>query len=165
MKQNKQRLYMSDLEFKPTLKFFRVTISSIKYTKNTNSDIFSLHVYNNSPNKITLPLKILGYCQTNATISPTIEVACRVNNILKLLDICQKTILKEELSVIKTIRDKKRNTDYFTKTPYFKPTFQISKYTTEQQKILILLNFQHSLITQKEFTRTTTIIPNGLRHI
>ena len=53
MNQNKQRLYMSDLEFKPIHKFFRVTISSIKYTKNTTSDIISLHVYSNSPYKIT----------------------------------------------------------------------------------------------------------------
>ena len=47
--QNKQHLYMSDLEFRPIHKFFRVTISFIKYMKNTNSDIISLHVYNNSP--------------------------------------------------------------------------------------------------------------------
>ena len=51
MKQNKQRLYMSNLEFKPIHKFFRVTISSMKYTKSTNSDIISLHVYNNSQYK------------------------------------------------------------------------------------------------------------------
>ena len=79
MKQNKQRLYMSDLEFKLIHKFFRVTISSIKNTKNTNSDIISLHIYKNSPYKITVPLGLLGYCKTNATISPTLEVAYRVN--------------------------------------------------------------------------------------
>ena len=56
MKYNKQRLYMSDLESKPNHKFFRVTISSIKYTKNTISDIISLDVCNTSPYKITLPL-------------------------------------------------------------------------------------------------------------
>ena len=44
-----------------------------------------------------------------------------------------------------------RNTDYFTKTPYFKPTFQISNYPEEQQKFLTMFNFQHSQITQKEF--------------
>ena len=115
MKQNKQRLYMSDLEFKPVHKFFRVTISSIKYTKNTNSDIISLHVYNNSPYKIRLPLGQLGYCETNATVSPTIEIAYRVNNILKFLDICQSTILNEELSINNIISDKKRNTDFFYK--------------------------------------------------
>ena len=48
MKQNKQRLYMSDLDFKPIHKFFGGTVSSMKYTKNTNSDIILLHVYNNS---------------------------------------------------------------------------------------------------------------------
>ena len=81
MKQNKPRLYMSVLEFKQIHKNFRVTISSIKYMKNTNSHIISLHIYNNSPNKITLPLGLLGYCETNATITSSLEVAYRVNNI------------------------------------------------------------------------------------
>ena len=31
--QNKQHLFMSDPEFKPIHKFFRITISSIKYMK------------------------------------------------------------------------------------------------------------------------------------
>ena len=69
---------MSHLEFKPIHKFFRVTISFIKYTKNTISDIISLHEYNNSPNKIILPLGLLGYCEIKAKISPTIETAYRV---------------------------------------------------------------------------------------
>ena len=92
---------MSDLEFKPIHKFFRITISSIKYTKHSNSDIISLHVYNNSPYQITLPLGLLGNCETNATTLPTNEVAFRVNNILQLLYICQSTILDEELSINK----------------------------------------------------------------
>ena len=75
MKQNKQRLYMSDLEFKLIHNFFRATISSIIYTKNANSDIISLHVYNISPYKITLPIGLLGYCKINATIYPIIERA------------------------------------------------------------------------------------------
>ena len=54
--QNRQHLYMSDLEF-------RVMISSIKYMKNSNFDIISQHVCNNSPYKITLPLGLLGYCE------------------------------------------------------------------------------------------------------
>ena len=55
--QTRQHLFMSDFEFRPIHKFFRVTISSIKKDmKNSNSDISSLHVYNNSPYKITLPL-------------------------------------------------------------------------------------------------------------
>ena len=37
--QNKQHFFMSDLEFKPIHKFFRITISSIKYMKHSNSDI------------------------------------------------------------------------------------------------------------------------------
>ena len=123
--QNKQHLYMSDLEFKPIHKFFRLTISSIKYMKRSNSDVFLLHVYNNSPYQITLPLGLLGYCETNATTLPTNEVAYRVNNLLQLLDICQSTVLDEELSTNNIISNEKRNTDYFTKTPCFKPTFKI----------------------------------------
>ena len=75
---------MSDLEFRPIHKFFRVTISSIENMKDSNSDMISLHIYNNSPYKITLPLGLLGYCDTNATISPTKEIAYRVNNISQL---------------------------------------------------------------------------------
>ena len=151
--QNKQQLFMSDFEFKPNHKFFKITISSIKYSKNTNSDIISLHVYNNTPNQVTLPLGLLGYCETNATISPINEVAYRVNNILQLLDICQSTILDEELSINNIISNEKRNTDYFTKTPYFKPTFNITNYSKEQQKFLTMFNFEHSQITQTEFDK------------
>ena len=89
--QNKEQLFMSDFEFKPIHKFFKITISSIKYLKNTNSDIILLHVYNNTPYQVTLPLGLLGYCKTNATISPMHEKAYRVNKILQLFDICQST--------------------------------------------------------------------------
>ena len=116
---------MSDFEFRPIHKLFKITISSIKYVKNTNSDIISLHVYNNTPNRITLHLGLLGYCETNATTSLVKQVAYRVNNILQLLDICQSTILDEELSINIIISYERRNTDYFTKTPYFEPTFKI----------------------------------------
>ena len=143
---------MSDFEFKPIHKFFKITISSIKYLKNTNSDIISLHVYDNTPYQITLPLGLLGYCETNATTSPINEVAYRVNNILQLLDSCQSTNLNEELS-IKKLSNEKRNTEYFTKTPYFKPTFNLTNYTEEQQKFLTMFNFQHSQITQDEFDK------------
>ena len=105
--QNKQHFYMSDFEFKPIHKIFRIKISSIKYMKHSNSDIISLHVYNISPYQITLFLGLLGYCETNATTLPTKEVAYRVNNILQLLDICQSTILDEELSINNIIRTKK----------------------------------------------------------
>ena len=144
---------MSDFEFKPIHKFFKITISSIKYSKNTNSDIISLHVYNNTPYKVTLPLELLGYCETNATISPINEVAYRVNNILQLLDICQSTILDEESSINNIISNETRNTDYFTKTPYFKPTFNITNYTKETQKFLTMFNFEHSQITNIEFDK------------
>ena len=144
---------MSDFEFKPIHKFFKITISSIKYSKKTNSDIISLHVYNSTPNQVTLPLEFLGYCETNATISTINEVAYRVNKILQLLDICQSTILDEELSINIIISIKNRNTDYFTKTPYFKTTFNITNYTKEQQNFLTMFNFEHSQITQIEFDK------------
>ena len=126
---------MSDFKFKPIHTFFKLTISSIKYLKNTNSDIISLHVYNNTPYQVTLPLGLLGYCKTNATTSLIHEIAYRVNNILQLLEICQSTILNEELSINNIISNEKRNTDCFTKTPYFKPTFNITNYTKKQQQI------------------------------
>ena len=120
---------MSDFEFKPIHKFFKITISSIKYSKNTNSDIISLHVFNNKPYQVTLPLGFLGYCETNATISPINEEAYHTNNILQLLVICQSTILDEELSIKNIKSNEKGTTDYFTKTPYFKPTLNITNYT------------------------------------
>ena len=97
--QNQQHLFMSDLDFRPIHKFFRVTVSSNKYMKHSISDMISLHICNNSPDKITLSLGLLGYSESNAAISPTKEIAYRVNNILQLLDICQSTILDEELSI------------------------------------------------------------------
>ena len=149
---------MSDLEFKLFHKFFRITISSIKYKKHSNSDIISLHVYNNSPYQIILPLGLLGHCETNATTSPTNEVAHRVNNLLQLLDICQSTILDEELSINNIISNKNRNTDYFTKTPYFEPTFKILHIKEEQQKFLTMFIFQHSQITQKELDKLAELL-------
>ena len=44
------------------------------------------------------------------------------------------------------------------KTPYFKLTFQISKYTTEQQKFRTMFNFQQSQITQKDFEQPTELL-------
>ena len=55
------------------------------------------------------------------------------------------------------ISNKKRNTDYFTKTPYFKPTFQIS-ICTEEKKFLKKFKFQHSQITHKIEIETIQII-------
>ena len=73
--QNKQQLFMSDFAFKRIRNFFKITISSIKFLKNTNSDIISLHASNKTPYRTTLPLGQLGYCETNATISPINEVS------------------------------------------------------------------------------------------
>ena len=121
--------------------------------KNTNSYIISIHVYNYTPYQVTLPLGLLGYYKTNAKISPIHEVAYRVNNILQLLGVCQSTILNEELSINNIISNEKRNTDYFTKTPYFKPTINITNYTKEQQQFLTMFNFENSQITQIEFDK------------
>ena len=79
---------------------------------------------------------------------------------MKLLDICQSTILNEELSIISIINDRKQNPDgLLLITFYFKPTFQISKYTTkQQQKFLTLFNFQHSQITQKEIEQLAELL-------
>ena len=114
--QNKQHHFMFDFEFRRTHKFFQVTISSIKYIKDSDSDVIFLHIYNNSPYKITLPQGFLGYCETNSTMSPTKEIAYRVNKTLQLLDICQSTVLDEELSINNILSNQKRNIDYSTKT-------------------------------------------------
>ena len=166
--QNKQHFFMSDLEFKPIHKFFRITISSIKYMKHSNSDNISLHVYKNSPYQIKLPLGLLGYCETNATTSPTNEVAYRVNYILQLLDICQSTILDEGLSINNIISKEKRKTDYLIKTLFFKPTFKISHYTEKQQKFLTMFNFEHSQKNTKrirQISRTVNKVSNSLCNI
>ena len=68
------------------------------------------------------------------------------------------TILDEELSINNIISNEKRNTDYFTKTPYFKSMFKISHYTEKQQKFLTVFNFQHSQITQKEFDKLAELL-------
>ena len=113
--------------------------------KNSTSDIFSLHVYNNSPYKITLSLGLLGYCETKATTSPTKEVAYRVINILQLLDICQSTILDDELSINNIISNEKRNTVYFTKNTLISTNIQnITLYKTT---IKILNNAQFSTLS------------------
>ena len=56
------------------------------------------------------------------------------------------------------LSNEKRNTDYFTKTPYFKPTSQISKYTEEQHKFQTIFSLQHSQITQKEFEQLVDLL-------
>ena len=159
---------MSDLEFRPIHKFFRVPISSNKYMKGSNSDMIFLHIYNNSPYKIILPLRLLAYCETNATISPTKKIAYRINNIFYLLDICQSTILDKELSINKILSNEKRNKNYFLKTPYLKLTFKISHYTEEQQKFLTIINFQPSQITQEEFEQLADLLlkyPKFTQHL
>ena len=74
------------------------------------------------------------------------------------MNICQSTILDEELSINNIIGNEKRNTDYFTKTPYFKPTFKISHYTEQQQTFLTMFNFQHSQLTQNELEKLADLL-------
>ena len=124
---------MSDLEVKPIVKFFRVTVSSIKYPKNTNTAFISLYVYNNSPNKITLLSGLIRYCETNSTFHTKQEKAFRVHNFLVVLVTCQSTVLNDELFVNNITNFSKITRIFFHKIPYFKPTFQMSKYTNEQQ--------------------------------
>ena len=118
--------------------------------------IQSLSVQNNTP--LALP----GYCETNATISSTIETAYRVKNpkILKILGICQLSILNEELSINNKTCDSKRNTDYLTKAPCFKPTFRNLKYTSVQPNFFTRFNFQHSQITQQENEQLAELLNN-----
>ena len=145
---------MSDFEFKPIHKFFKITISSIKYLKNSNSDIISLHVYNNTPYQVTLPFRTFRLLRNQRyDINQYTKKNTAVNNILQLLDICQSTILNEELSINNIISNEKRNTDYFDKNSIFQPAFNISNYTENQQKFLTMFNFQHSQITQDEFDK------------
>ena len=122
---------MSLHDFKPIQNLFGVTISSTKYAKNRNTDVINLHVFNISPSKITLPLEVLGYCEPNAIFYPTQEKTFRFSIILKLLDICHSKILNEELYINNITKDSKK-TPIFSQNSCFKPTFQISKYTNEQ---------------------------------
>ena len=89
---------------------------------------------------------------------PQLRPLYPLNNILQLLDICHSTIFDEELSKNNIISNKKRNTYFFSKTPYFKLTFTISDYTEEQQKFLTMFNFQHSQITQNEFDKLAKLL-------
>ena len=152
MRENKKRLYMSNLKFKRTHKFFRVTISSIKYTKNTNSDKISLHVYNNSLYKIILLLGLLGYCETNATISAKIEIACRFKNILRLLKLCQSIIFNEELSINIITSNKNKTQTISQKHLILNQHFRYQNTPLNNKKTLTMFNFQHTQITQKNLT-------------
>ena len=47
----------------------------------------------------------------------------------------------------------KRETQIISKNIYFKPTFNITNYTKEQQQFVTMFNFEHSQITQIEFDK------------
>ena len=130
---------MSDLELKPINKFFRVTTSSNKFTKDINSDINSLHVYNNSPYKIILPVRFVEYCETNGTVFPAEERAIRVINILKLLDICKSTIGNEELSISNIANDSKRYRDFVLNLHFKFEIIQKKNKNFSQFSIFIIL--------------------------
>ena len=106
---------MSDIDLRPIHKFFRVTISSIKYAKNTNSDFINLLVYFISPYKITLHLNLLEFCETNATLHSFQEKAYRVKHILEVPDICQSNIVDEELRIQNFMKKPNQNTNFSIK--------------------------------------------------
>ena len=84
-------------------------------------------IYNN------ITVRTFRILQNKCNISSDIRKrAFRINNVLNFLDICQTTIFNEEFTINNIIDDSKRNESCFTKTPFFKPTFQISKFTSEQ---------------------------------
>ena len=102
---------MSDLELKQIHKFFRATISSIKYTKKTNSDITSLDGYNKNLPKNNITSRTSRLLRNKCNNLSHI----RVNNFSKLLDIYLSLILDEELPINKIVNDNKQNTDFFYK--------------------------------------------------
>ena len=59
--QNTQQLYRSSHELKPNHQLIRVTKSSVKYGKNTNTDTIALPIYKISPYMITPPVGLLEY--------------------------------------------------------------------------------------------------------
>ena len=115
---------MSDLETN-LITIFRVKFSSIKSTKNLNTDVIAEHIYNKYPYKIALPLGLLKHCETNAILYPTQEKTYRVNDIVKLLfSFLYSAILNEKLllmnrnnyhKLIKLLMNRKKNRDYFKK--------------------------------------------------
>ena len=86
-------------------------------------------------NKITLRLGILGHCETKAIFHPTKIRTFRVNISLQLLDVWLTTAPNEGLFNKNIANDSKWNMNFLYKTPHFKPTFQISKYSLEQQNL------------------------------
>ena len=121
--------------------------------KHSNSDIISLHLYNNSPYQITLPLGLLGYCEKEVTTLPTNEVAYRVNNLLHLLDICQSTVLDEELSINNIISNEKKTQIISQKHHILNQRLKYHIIQQKNKKFLTMFNFQHSQITQNEFDK------------
>ena len=95
---NKQTMYCTILNSSQFISFYIVMISSIKHAKDISKDVKALKVYNKSPYKITHSLEFLWYRETDASFLPTHEIAFKANKVLKLLDICQSTILNDEIS-------------------------------------------------------------------
>ena len=130
---------MSDFEFKPIHKFFQNHNLINKIFEKLEFRYYFLTCIQQYtlPSNITFrTFRLLRNQRYNITNTRKKHIG--VNNILQLLDICQSTILNEELSINNIISNENKNTDYFTKTPYFKPTFNISNYTEKQQKFLTM---------------------------
>ena len=62
------------------------------------------------------------------------------------------------MSINNLLSNEKRNAGYFLKTSYYKPTFEISKFTEEQQLFLKTFNFQYSQITKKDFEQLADLL-------
>ena len=79
---------MSDLEFKPIHKFFKITISSINYAKDTISD--KSHFFLSC-------VKIVEHIIENSTITP---LKSRIDAILKLQPRSNKKKIQEILGML-----------------------------------------------------------------
>ena len=52
----------------------------------------------------------------------------------------------------------KKHSECFMKTTYFKPTFQVSKCTNEQQLFLTRFNFQHFQTNHQEIEQLAKLL-------
>ena len=131
---------MPRFEFKPIHNFFRVQISTIKYAKNINADTIGLHVYSNSPTKIFFLLGLLEYCGTNATFVP------HKKGHIGLLDKTIRYLSFNFLTKNFPLKITHLTRNFFTKTYFFKPTFQISNDAIEQHCIFIILKLTNKTL-------------------
>ena len=80
-----QKLYMSDLEFKLIHNFFRITLSSIRYAKNTNTDTIAS----------TTCIYQFTICQTTI-VNEEFRNKNITNDSKRLMDFLQKLLLSNQ---------------------------------------------------------------------